>query len=139
MNRPDFERAQQYALEWLERELAPTHTYHSLVHTGDEVVPAAERLAAMERIAGEPFQRLPAWLLESTATWPPCTMNTRHSLPAGAKCRNSPTEAASSRDIGGIPLCYTASQIGESIECLLCGGRYWSVCETPPKESQRKE
>lgn len=55
MTQPDFERARQYALERLERELAPVLTYHSLTHTRDEVVPATERLAAMERIAGEPL------------------------------------------------------------------------------------
>lgn len=53
MNPPDFERARQYALERLERELAPILIYHSLAHTRDEVVPAAERLATMEGIAGE--------------------------------------------------------------------------------------
>lgn len=52
MNPPDFERARQYALERLERELPPILTYHSLAHTRDEVVPAAERLAAMEGITG---------------------------------------------------------------------------------------
>jgi len=55
VNLPDFQRARQYALERLERELAPILTYHSLAHTRDEVVPAAERLAAMERIAGQPL------------------------------------------------------------------------------------
>ncbi len=50
---PDFERARQYALQRLERELAPILTYHSLAHTRDEVVPAAERLAIMEGIAGD--------------------------------------------------------------------------------------
>lgn len=53
MNQLDFERARQYALERLEHELPPTLTYHSLAHTRDEVVPAAERLAAMEGIMGE--------------------------------------------------------------------------------------
>jgi uncharacterized protein len=52
---PDFERARQYALERLERELAASLTYHSLAHTRDEVVPATERLAAMEGVTGEPL------------------------------------------------------------------------------------
>jgi uncharacterized protein len=55
VSRPDFERARQYALGRLERELAPTLAYHSLAHTRKEVVPAAERLAAMEGVAGEPL------------------------------------------------------------------------------------
>jgi uncharacterized protein len=53
MNSPDFERARQYALERLERELPASLTYHSLAHTRDDVVPAAERLAALEGIDGE--------------------------------------------------------------------------------------
>ena len=47
MDQPDFKRARQYALERLERELPPTLIYHSLAHTRDDVVPAAERLAAL--------------------------------------------------------------------------------------------
>lgn len=53
MNLPHFERARRYALGRLERELAPILSYHSLAHTRDEVVPAAERLAAEEGIAGD--------------------------------------------------------------------------------------
>ena len=53
MDQPDFERAKQYALERLERELPPTMFYHSLAHTRDDVVPAAERLAALEGVEGE--------------------------------------------------------------------------------------
>lgn len=53
MDQPDFERARQYALERLERELPPTLFYHSLAHTRDDVVPAAERLATMEGVDGE--------------------------------------------------------------------------------------
>lgn len=53
MDQPDFKRARQYALERLERELPPTLIYHSLAHTRDDVVPAAERLAALERVDGE--------------------------------------------------------------------------------------
>ncbi len=47
---PDFDRARIYALERLERELAPNLFYHSLAHTRDEVVPAAQRLAALEGV-----------------------------------------------------------------------------------------
>ena len=62
MHQPDFERAQLYALERLERELAPTLYYHNLWHTRDEVVPAVERLAAMEGVDGEAL-----WLLRTAA------------------------------------------------------------------------
>lgn len=41
----DYERAKAYALERLGSELAPWLTYHSLRHTRDDVLPAAERLA----------------------------------------------------------------------------------------------
>jgi len=53
MSEPDFEKARGHALERLERELAPSLIYHSLAHTRDEVVPAARRLAALERVEGE--------------------------------------------------------------------------------------
>ena len=49
----DFEAARHYALQRLERELPPTCVYHSLAHTRDEVVPAAERLASLEGVADE--------------------------------------------------------------------------------------
>jgi uncharacterized protein len=55
VNQPDFEGARQYALERLARELPSTLAYHSLAHTRDEVVPAVERLAILEGIAGEPL------------------------------------------------------------------------------------
>jgi uncharacterized protein len=53
MPEPDLERARQYVLQRLERELSPALTYHSISHTRDEVVPAAERLAGLEGIQGE--------------------------------------------------------------------------------------
>jgi uncharacterized protein len=53
MTAPDFERAKQYALERLENELPGTLYYHSLYHTRDDVVPAVERLAALEGVEGE--------------------------------------------------------------------------------------
>ena len=53
MPQPDLQRARQYVLQRLERELSPALTYHSISHTRDEVVPAAERLAALEGVQGE--------------------------------------------------------------------------------------
>lgn len=50
----DFSGATRYALGRLERELPPSLTYHNLAHTRDEFMPAAERSAALEGIAGEP-------------------------------------------------------------------------------------
>jgi uncharacterized protein len=49
----DFEGARDYALSLLENSLGPGMFYHSLPHTRDEVAPAAERLAEMERVNGE--------------------------------------------------------------------------------------
>jgi len=53
MPQPDLERAKQYAFERLERDLPPTAHYHSLHHTRDDVVPAVERLAALEGVEGD--------------------------------------------------------------------------------------
>jgi CheY-like chemotaxis protein/class 3 adenylate cyclase/predicted metal-dependent HD superfamily phosphohydrolase len=53
----DYAAARQYALDRLERELSPQLVYHSLRHTRDEVLPAAQRLAAMMDI-GEDDLRL---------------------------------------------------------------------------------
>jgi uncharacterized protein len=53
MSQPDLSRAEQYALQRLERELPPTLFYHSIAHTRDDVVPAALRLAQLEGLAGE--------------------------------------------------------------------------------------
>ena len=50
---PDFVSARAYALARLERELSPVLCYHSVTHTRDDVVVAAERLAAQEGVAGE--------------------------------------------------------------------------------------
>lgn len=49
----DFDSARRYALETLENELSPTLYYHSLLHTREEVLPAAERLAGLEGVDGE--------------------------------------------------------------------------------------
>ena len=43
---PEFEKARDYVLARLEHELSPNLTYHCLGHTQNEVVPAADRLAA---------------------------------------------------------------------------------------------
>ena len=50
MSTPDFERAKHYAFERLEHNLPPNLMYHSPAHTREDVLPAAERLAALERI-----------------------------------------------------------------------------------------
>jgi uncharacterized protein len=55
---PDFAAARRYALQRLERELSPTLTYHTLGHTWDDVVPAAERLAQGEGVGGEALDLL---------------------------------------------------------------------------------
>ncbi len=53
MGTAHFEKAKAYALHRLERELSPLLTYHSLVHTRDDVVPACDRLAVLNNIGGE--------------------------------------------------------------------------------------
>jgi uncharacterized protein len=53
MTEPDFEGARAYALMRLASELPETVRYHSLQHTRDDVVPAAERLAHAEGVNGE--------------------------------------------------------------------------------------
>ncbi|MBC8075674.1 MAG: phosphohydrolase [Chloroflexales bacterium] len=53
MQQPDLTCAASYALERLARELVPTLRYHSLAHTRDDVVPAAERLAELGGVVGD--------------------------------------------------------------------------------------
>jgi uncharacterized protein len=53
MKHPDFNRAQEYALRRLHMELPGKLYYHGIHHTRDDVLPAAERLAAMAGITGE--------------------------------------------------------------------------------------
>ena len=48
---PDYQGAQHYALERLERELTPTLCYHSLWHTKDEVALRAKWLARQESLS----------------------------------------------------------------------------------------
>ena len=55
MAHPNFERAQHYARKRMERELPSTLYYHSIDHTFIDVLPAAERLAALEGVTGEPL------------------------------------------------------------------------------------
>ncbi|MFZ2096052.1 MAG: hypothetical protein WAV05_05370 [Anaerolineales bacterium] len=52
-NQPDLERAKDYVVRKLERELSPSLTYHGLVHTIQEVIPAAEQLATLEKVGDE--------------------------------------------------------------------------------------
>jgi predicted metal-dependent HD superfamily phosphohydrolase len=51
--RPDFEKARNYVLDKLEHELPPGLTYHCLGHTRNEVVSAADRLAALEKVSDD--------------------------------------------------------------------------------------
>jgi uncharacterized protein len=55
---PDFAGAERHALERLERELPSHLAYHSVRHTRDEVLPALDRLAALEGIAGDDLMLL---------------------------------------------------------------------------------
>ncbi|MBI5960007.1 MAG: HD domain-containing protein [Chloroflexi bacterium] len=50
---PDYEHAKQYVIQQLERKLPPMTYYHSVGHTRDDVLPAAQRLADMEGVVGE--------------------------------------------------------------------------------------
>jgi uncharacterized protein len=63
LDHPDYEQVSQYVTALLERNLPPQRVYHNLAHTRDEVLAAAERLAAMEGIDGEDL------LLLRTAAW----------------------------------------------------------------------
>ncbi len=47
----DFKKARTYALDRLARELPPWLAYHTLAHTSETVIPAAERLAIMEGVS----------------------------------------------------------------------------------------
>ena len=50
---PDFEKARDYVLNRLAHELLPGLVYHCLGHTVNEVVPAADRLATLEKVGDE--------------------------------------------------------------------------------------
>jgi len=49
--KPDYDGAKAYALSRLEDHLSPLFSYHSLYHTRDDVLPAAERLALLEGVS----------------------------------------------------------------------------------------
>jgi len=53
MNTPDLFQARRYAVQRLEQELPDVLTYHCLAHTLQGVVPAVERLAALEGVNGQ--------------------------------------------------------------------------------------
>jgi len=53
MDTPNLQRARRYAVRRLERELPSVLTYHCLAHTLEGVVPAVERLAALEGVNGQ--------------------------------------------------------------------------------------
>jgi uncharacterized protein len=55
MTQPNLAAAREYALGRLKRELPTTLIYHSLWHTQDDVLPAAERLAEWSGIKDEPL------------------------------------------------------------------------------------
>jgi uncharacterized protein len=60
----DWEAARQVALARLEKELPPELTYHNLRHTRDDVLPAAQRLAAMMGVGQDEMR-----LLETAAVY----------------------------------------------------------------------
>lgn len=62
MIKPNIEKVKQFVYDWLARELPPKLRYHSIAHTRDDVLPNAERLAALEGIS-DPED----WLLLRTA------------------------------------------------------------------------
>ena len=47
---PEFEHAKEYSLNRLKNELSPLLIYHNPEHTLNDVVPAAERLASLEKV-----------------------------------------------------------------------------------------
>ncbi len=55
MSDPDFERAKAYVFKRLAAELPSDLPYHGLHHTRDDVLPAAERLAALAGLDAEAF------------------------------------------------------------------------------------
>jgi uncharacterized protein len=53
MNEPNFKRAKFYVFERLGAELPDDLPYHGIHHTRDDVLPAAERLAALAELRDE--------------------------------------------------------------------------------------
>jgi uncharacterized protein len=58
MRQPQYEAAIKHALRRLRRELSPTLLYHDYEHTAEDVLPAAERLAALSGVGGYDLQLL---------------------------------------------------------------------------------
>jgi len=58
VSQADHEGARAYALDRLANELAPVWVYHSLAHTRDDVLAAAERLAILAGVGGTAAQLL---------------------------------------------------------------------------------
>jgi uncharacterized protein len=58
VSQADHEGARAYALDRLANELAPAWVYHSLAHTRDDVLAAAERLAILAGVGGTAAQLL---------------------------------------------------------------------------------
>jgi len=58
MTQADYDAARAYALTRLRNELPPELVYHDFRHTAQDVLPAAERLAALQAVDGEDLQLL---------------------------------------------------------------------------------
>jgi len=58
MTQPDFAAARRFAIYQLKNHLAPAITYHSPVHTLEEVLPAVDRMILAEGIANATDQVL---------------------------------------------------------------------------------
>lgn len=56
--KPDYAGAINYALNRLRTELPPTLTYHNVMHTEGDVLPAVVRLAQLGNVAGADLQLL---------------------------------------------------------------------------------
>ena len=50
---PDYQAAHRYVMARLENDLDAALTYHSVAHTRDDVLPAAEQLAQRSGVSGE--------------------------------------------------------------------------------------
>lgn len=58
MTQPDFTAARRFAIYQLKNHLAPAITYHSPVHTLEEVLPAVDRMILAEGVASAEDQLL---------------------------------------------------------------------------------
>ncbi len=58
MTQPDFTAARRFAIYQLKNHLAPAITYHSPVHTLEEVLPAVDRMILTEGVASADDQLL---------------------------------------------------------------------------------